>query len=149
MPYPKVVARVREIVRSEELCGDCALVVDATGVGAPVVDMLREARLGCELAAVVITGGERGNGYGSVPKQDLMAGVQVLLDEGKLRIARMRETGRLVGELVDMKRSVNGSGRVRMGADGYGEHDDLAIALALACWRAQRRQIGERSQRLL
>jgi hypothetical protein len=30
------------------------------------------------------------------------------------------------------------SGRVRMGADGAGEHDDLAIALALACWKAQR-----------
>jgi hypothetical protein len=27
-----------------------------------------------------------------------------------------------------------------VGADGYGEHDDLVIALALACWRARRRQ---------
>jgi threonine dehydrogenase-like Zn-dependent dehydrogenase len=149
MSYPKIVERVKEILGSEELCGNCVLVVDATGVGAPVVDMLRAARLGCEIVAVVITGGERGNGNGSVPKRDLMAGLQALLDEGKLKIARMRETGRLVGELVDMKRSVSGSGRVRIGADGYGEHDDLAIALALACWRAQgRRQNGEGTGRL-
>ncbi len=39
-PYPKVVERVREITWSQELRGNCALAVDATGVGAPVVDML-------------------------------------------------------------------------------------------------------------
>src|ERR1035438_2433175 len=58
-PYPHVVERVRTIVQSDELRGDCVLVVDATGVGAPVVDMLRAARLGCEICAVTITGGDR------------------------------------------------------------------------------------------
>jgi hypothetical protein len=38
---------------------------------------------------------------------------------------------------------------VRIGADGYGEHDDLVIALALAVWRAKRRENGFGSQRLL
>ena len=33
-------------------------------------------------------------------------------------------------------------GKVRLGADGGGEHDDLVIALSLACWRAQRRGNG-------
>jgi hypothetical protein len=149
-PYPRIVERVREIVRCEELYGDCALAVDATGVGAPVVDMLRAARLGCDIAAVVITGGERGAGHGSVPKRDLMAELQVLLETGKLKIGKLKETGRLVKELVDVRMSMSGAGRVRMGAEGYGEHDDLVIALALACWRAKgRQQIGERSQRLL
>jgi hypothetical protein len=37
---------------------------------------------------------------------------------------------------------------VRMGADGYGEHDDLVIALALACWRARRREVVFGTQRL-
>ena len=31
-------------------------------------------------------------------------------------------------------------GRVRIGADGCGEHDDLVIAVALAAWRARRRE---------
>ena len=61
-PYPGVVARVREMVCGEALAGQCALVVDATGVGAPVVEMLRGARLGCEVTAVTITGGEKENG---------------------------------------------------------------------------------------
>src|ERR1019366_10301357 len=58
-PYPAVVARVKRIVGDRELRGRCALAVDGTGVGAPVVDMLRGAGLGCELSAVTITGGEQ------------------------------------------------------------------------------------------
>ena len=76
-----------------------------------------------------------------MPKQDLIAGVQVLLERGELRIAEdLRETGALVQELVDVRMSAPGAGRVRLGADGYGEHDDLVIALALACWRGKRRK---------
>jgi hypothetical protein len=150
LTYPKIVERVREIVRSEELAGDCALAVDATGVGAPVVDMLRAARLGCDLTAVAITGGERGAGKDSVPKRDLMAELQVLMEHGQLKIGNLTESERLVRELTDVKMSFGCGGRVRMGADGYGEHDDLVIALALACWRAKRRlrPNGEGTRRL-
>jgi threonine dehydrogenase-like Zn-dependent dehydrogenase len=137
-PYPVVVERMREIVQSDELCGDCALAVDATGVGVPVVDMLRAARLGCEVMAVTITGGGR-ESAGSVPKRDLLAGVEVLLEKGQLRIGKVREAARLGRELMAM----------RTGKDG-GEHDDLVIALALACWRARRRRMnGEGTRRIL
>jgi phage FluMu gp28-like protein len=139
MPYPGVVERVREIVRSDELPGGCAIAVDATGVGAPVVDMLR-ARLGCDLMAVTITGGDRAASNGSVPKRDLMAGVQVLLEKGQLRIGKLKEAGRLARGLGNMRTTMSSAGRVRMGADGCGEHDDLVIALALACWRAKGRK---------
>ena len=41
------------------------------------------------------------------------------------------------------------SGHLRIGAaDRSGEHDDLVIALALACWRAKGGMIGERNQKL-
>jgi hypothetical protein len=139
-PYPGVVERVRAIVRHPELVGKCALAVDGTGVGAPVVDMLRAARLGCDISAVTITGGEREH-HDNVPKRDLMAGVQVLLERDELKFARgLRELGSLVRELTDVRSTTGIRGRVRLGADGYGEHDDLVIALALACWRAKRGQ---------
>jgi hypothetical protein len=152
-PYPRVVERIREITRHGELAGNCALAVDATGVGAPVVDMLRAARLGCEVTAVTITGGERQRQNGSlqvsVPKRDLMAVVQVLLEREELKIARgLRERGALMRELGDVRSTAERNGRTRMGADGYGEHDDLVIALALACWRAGRGQIGFGTRRL-
>jgi hypothetical protein len=141
--YPEVVARVRAVVGDAELRGQCALAVDATGVGTPVVDMLRGAGLGCQMAEVTITGGDREVQRGmwgwSVPKRDLMAGVQVSLESGELRIARgLREAGVLVQELVDMRVMVRGTGRVRVGAEGVGEHDDLVIALGLAVWMARR-----------
>jgi hypothetical protein len=142
-PYPQVVEHVRHIVTHEQLRGQCAIAVDATGVGAPVVDMLRAAGLACEIAAVTITGGERtasssGNIW-SVPKMDLLAGVQVLLQKHELKIAPdLPEAAALVRELTDVKMSAAPRGSVRMGADGFGEHDDLVIALALACWRAMR-----------
>jgi hypothetical protein len=145
-PYPLVVDRVREIVQSDGVQGECVVVADATGVGDAVVDLLRRARLGCEICAVTITGGEGSRAHGwpggggwNVPKQDLIGAVQVALEKGELRIAkRMREVGSLVRELLDLQMTTKSSGAVRIGADGYGQHDDLAIALALACWRARR-----------
>jgi hypothetical protein len=47
------------MVSHQNLRGRCVMAVDATGVGEPVVDMLRSGQLGCEVIAVNITGGER------------------------------------------------------------------------------------------
>jgi hypothetical protein len=170
-PYPRVVERVREVVqglgsaaRASSMWGmaaKCTVVVDATGVGAPVVDLMRGAGLGsmrpgmpampCEVVAVTISGGERerslrsnGGRAWSVPKRDLIGGVQTLLERGELKIAaKLREREALRRELLDVETRENASGRMRIGADGAGEHDDLVIALALACWRARMRTVGE------
>jgi len=152
-PYTAVVAAVRRLVNSDALRGRCALAVDATGVGGPVVDMLRRCQLGCDLSAVTMTAGDHESGDGleySVPKQDLIAAVQVHLELGQLRIARdLKECASLVRELVDVRMTNRFAGRVRIGADGCGEHDDLVIAVALACWRAGRRPLQFGTQRLV
>src|SRR5438094_9926159 len=44
-PYPDVVELVRRVVREKELAGRRTLVVEATGVGGAVMDMLRRANL--------------------------------------------------------------------------------------------------------
>lgn len=154
--FAGVVARVGEMVRHPAVAGECQLTVDGTGVGAPVVEMLRSARLGCEISEVTITGGERAHRYRdmggtawSVPKQDLLMSVQVLLEREELKIARdLKEAGTLVKELMDVRAKQGARGRVRMGADGHGEHDDLVIALALACWSSGRPKFGLKSVRL-
>src|SRR5215207_410698 len=43
--YPEVVGHVRTLLATQPLQGNADLVVDATGVGAPVVDMLRSIGL--------------------------------------------------------------------------------------------------------
>jgi hypothetical protein len=153
-PYPLVVERVRKIGEHWELAGRCNLVVDATGVGGPVVDLLRGAGLGFEVCAVTITGGGQehklNNGGFSVPKQDLFAGLQVLLEKNELHIAKqLKEAVALRRELLSVKQRESDTGRVKMGAEGTGQHDDLVMALALACWRAKRKEIGWGSGRLL
>lgn len=58
-PYPDVVARVRAVTRSGAIARRCTLVMDATGVGAPVLDLLRRAGLTCAIEPVIFTGGDR------------------------------------------------------------------------------------------
>lgn len=139
-PYPMVAERIHEITHHPSIAGDCSIAVDGTGVGVPVVDLLRRAGLGCEVMPVTMTGGERAKQAGTgwtVPKMELISGLQVLLEQGQLRVAgRLRQTGALVRELVDIKLRETAT-KVTAGAEGAGEHDDLAIALALACWRAK------------
>lgn len=138
-PYTQVVRRIVEVAQSPLLVGARRLIVDATGLGMPVVDMLRSSRPGCEVAPVMITGGplERFDGrVWHVPRVDLVTGLQGMLERGELKIAgRMKDAGTLVRELVD--------------AAGGKAHDDLVFALALACWSAGKTSIGERGKRLL
>jgi hypothetical protein len=173
--YPGVVERVREVMRRPELVrrypkrwqGNVPpdepgralpmtiirpqLVVDATGVGRPVVDLLRAA--GLAPIAVTITGGSdttfvRGAGGVSwrVPKRDLVGALQVLLQTGRLKIAaQLIHASVLVDELLKFRVRISSSGHDSYGAatsaDDWreGPHDDLVLALACATWWGLRR----------
>jgi hypothetical protein len=151
-PYTKVVERVKEIVRNPLLQGRSRLVADATGVGAPVVDLLKAARLDCPVTAVTITSGDQAHTSGEnwhVPKKDLLMNLLVLLEAGELRIPRkLREAGALIRELNHVEVRHRPGGSLGMGAEGAGEHDDLVIAVALACWRGTRKENTFGTQRL-
>ena len=132
-PFAGVVDRVAEIVSDPRLQG-CTLVADATGVGAPVVEMLRNARLPCRLIAAQITGGadEGSDGhYYRVPKRDLVVGLQVLFDRWPFEmVSGASAVDALVQELLDFKATRGGGGGLKYG----GVRDDLTMALALAWW---------------
>jgi hypothetical protein len=114
-PYPDVVERVKEVVGWRELAGRATAIVDGTGVGAPVVDMLKRASLGCRIAPVLITGGDlqhREQGYFMVPKRDLMAGLVVRLERGQLKIAEgLKDGEQLMREMAGMRVRVMALGR--------------------------------------
>ena len=135
-PYTKVVERVCGIMRHPKMAARSRLVVDATGVGAPVVELLRSSGMGTRITAVTITGGDRAHGRSEdwyVPRKDLLTGLEVLLENGGLRISRkLGEAARLIGELTS----------IRAGRGESGEHDDLVMAVALACWSARLRMNG-------
>lgn len=150
-PYPQQVERVKTMLSTPPLAGrPHALVVDATGVGVGVVDLFAAA--GLNPIAVSIHGGDKvateqvhhGTEILSrlrVPKRDLVTAVQVLLQNGRLKIARrLPEAETLRRELQNFKVKID----PRTAHDSYShwreaEHDDLVLATALATWFRQYR----------
>lgn len=136
-PYPAIVEYVKSLMQTKQLANKTVLVVDKTGVGAPVIDMFCQARL--DPVAITITGGntvsKESDGY-HVPKRDLVSILQVLFQAGRLKIAADLPAAKaLTEELLNFKVKIN----VKTALDSYeawreGIHDDLVLATALACW---------------
>ena len=146
MAYPDMVAEVCRMIAPLAKAGECTLVVDATGVGAPVVDLFRRSGLGCAIVPVQITGGDRESQEGGmwrVPKRDLVIGLQVMFQERRLQISgRLAEGPALLRELMQMRVNISQTGHDSYGCWREGSHDDLVLAVSLACWRAQRKLPG-------
>ena len=136
--YREIVARVSRLCEHPHLAGHTQLILDATGQGLPVVEMFREARLPVSLLPVTITGGKQvvvSGSSRSVPKADLVASLEVLLERGLLKVASsLPQADLLREELRQFERSSQRGGAMKYGA-GAG-HDDLAMALAMASWWA-------------
>ena len=142
-PYIEIITRIRRLVKEVtprfQVLGvplasgpNKTLVVDASGVGNPVVELLRKAALGCTLAPVLITAWGRphqgAGGQELVPRRDLLTNLRILLERKLLKIpVGLHDRMALVEELVRV--------RDRSGS----KHDDLVMAAALACWRASGR----------
>lgn len=143
--YPAIVERVKAMLRAEPIAGKTVLIVDKTGVGAPVVDMFKAA--GLTPMAVTITGGnsvtkDNDGGY-QVPKRDLVSVLQVLLQSERLKIAAALALAKtLQTELLNFKVKINAAtAHDSYGAWREGEHDDLVIGVALACWYAEKQPL--------
>jgi hypothetical protein len=66
--------------------------------------------------------------------------LQVLLQSGGLQIAAGMPYGAaLVEEMADMRAKVTSAGNTQFGVWREGAHDDLVLAVALACWAARKR----------
>jgi hypothetical protein len=137
--YPDVVRRVVEVLESPRMAGGKRyLAMDGTGVGRPIVDLLRQARPPATILPVIVTGvGQQtqSNGYYHVPKRDLIAGLQLRFQQGTLRLPKHLLFGdELAGEMRAMERRTTRSGHEQFGAWRTGTHDDLVFAVALANW---------------
>jgi hypothetical protein len=167
--YPSIVADVGKIVTRGPLGASAQppiLAVDATGVGAPVVDLFRQGlrcRTGSELyifdrenrvirdggprpdvdlRAIQITGGAdvtTEDGLTRVPKRDLVSVAQVALQTERLKIAAtLPEAATLVRELESFQVKISlETAHDSYGAWREGAHDDLVLAVCLALWIAE------------
>jgi len=138
-PYPAIVSSVARMLQLPPLKDETPrLAVDETGVGAPVVDLFRQAELNATLYPVHITGGSTINhdrGVEFVPKRDLVSIVQVALQTEKLKIASaLPEARTLVRELQDFQVKITEAANDTYGAWREGTHDDLVLAVALGLY---------------
>ena len=165
--YPDIAEQVADLMRHPNLCPEeydpsrlryfrraPELVVDNTGVGPAVTDLLKKKNL--RFKAVTITGGDEvhavGGGKYRVPKRDLVSALEVPFHTGRLKVAEnLPLWPALKEELLNFRRKVN----LRTAHDSYEhwretDHDDLVLATALACWWiAYRSKGGSRALRLI
>jgi hypothetical protein len=138
--YTAIVSAVACLRRNEPL-RQAPLVVDQTGVGRAVVDMLRQTASG--VIAVTITGGHAvtraEDGSFHVPKKELITALQVVMQGRRLQIARsLPDAATLVRELQQFQVKITVAANETFGVWRDGQHDDLVLAVALACWWSER-----------
>jgi hypothetical protein len=140
--YPEIVEHVKRLLLREPFrrrMRYTSLLIDRTGVGAGVVDSFYEH--GVRPISVSIHGGstvamEPSDLSYRVPKRDLVAAIQVPLQNGRLKIAPELELAPVLKkELLNFRVKID----PRTAHDSYehwreGDHDDLVLATALACW---------------
>jgi len=142
-PYPLVVDRVEQVMQRLEAKAlprhgprkfTVELLIDATGVGLPIADMLRER--GLSPRVILFTGSDRINeqpqGVVSVGKSWMVSRLQVLLQSQRLHLPLTPEAGVLAKELQDFEVKVSESAHASFNAKS-GSHDDLVVALGLSC----------------
>jgi hypothetical protein len=138
--YGEIVSLVRSLLSREPFrrrIRYTRILADKTGVGAAVIDGFYEK--GVHPIGVTIHGGsavtKEVRGF-RVPKRDLVASVQTLLQNGRLKIASEMELAPVLKrELLNFRVKIN----LATAHDSYehwreADHDDLVLATALACW---------------
>jgi len=135
-PYPSVGQRVAALFGERPLCNG-TLVVDQTGVGKPVVELLRKAQPKAYVRPVTVTAGHHAvsdeHGGWLVPKKELVSTLQILLQSRRLQIPRsLPEAEVLVRELGEFRARVTLAGAESFEAWRERPHDDLVLAVALA-----------------
>jgi hypothetical protein len=118
------------------------LLIDKTGVGASVLDSFTHAGIGA--AAITLHGGSAVSrdpqraGF-RVPKRDLVTVTQVLLQNGRLKVAAsLPEAETLRRELLNFRVKINPQ-TAHNSCEHWreGDHDDLVLAVSMACWFRQ------------
>jgi hypothetical protein len=139
--YGDVVRDVCAMVRHPRVGTYPALAVDETGVGKPVVDMIRAQNPPCELQPIHITTGAHINLVDDschVPKHHLVSLIAAVFQQERIEIARGPFRDLLVKELRAFESKFKTTtGNVEFAAWRENEHDDLVLAAALAVWWAE------------
>jgi hypothetical protein len=139
-PYAATVERVKLIVDHVKVAWNNVLLVDMTGIGRAVIEMMRDislAPIGIQITAGRQVAQNEG-GY-NVPKLELVTTLQVLYQTYRIELPSSHpETKIIEDQLQNFTYSVNAGGHMSFGAEKDEVHDDLVIAMSLAAWYAEK-----------
>jgi hypothetical protein len=142
-PYPVISDQISERLRAAPLARNSLVAIDATGVGAPIVDLIKSHRDIYDIYSITITAGTAVNKTGyqlTIPKRDLITKTAILLQQNRIRIAAsLRDTPALLNELRNYRIKTSDSGHHTYAPANSSDHDDLLLALSLALWIGEHR----------
>ena len=135
--YPAICERMVELFAEPPL-RSATLVVDQTGVGRAVVDMIRRARPRASIRPITITAGHDivpDEAGWRVPKKELVSALQVLLQSHRLQVAsKLPMASVLLKELESFRVKITAAANETFESWRERDHDDMVLAVALAAW---------------
>jgi hypothetical protein len=142
--YPVVIQRLVEMFHHSNLKNDGALIVDATGLGLPLIQELKRQKL--PVTGITITAGHdvtvtsSASNMFNVPKNHLVSALVLLFQSGKIKISSELKLAKVLQEeLQSFGYKINKkTTTTTYEAMTESVHDDLVISLALAVWFANR-----------
>ncbi len=140
--YPDIIERLKELIARLPDHKRLKIVVDRTGCGRPVVDLMRKEKLSVIPVTFTAGGSVTGSTYGgyNVPKRELVSNLAIILQAGRLKISpELPEAPQLVEELQNFKAKVTLAGNDTYEAWRESDHDDLVLAAAMAAWYGEKR----------
>jgi len=157
VPYTQVADIIENRMGHVDLRNSCDLLVDGTGIGAAVVDLLREK--GLNPNPIVFTGGgqvrEVTAPFGTVfknspgqlsplkiirelhvPKNDLSAAGKILMEQDRVSVVPGLRWGEdFKTQMLAFRGKVNErTGRKKYEAETEGDHDDMVVTYLMIAW---------------
>jgi hypothetical protein len=139
--YVAVVEEVVNLLARPPLPG-CTLAVDGTGCGRSIVDMLRwRPNLNATVRAILITAGhavreDEETRYLHIAKVQLVSCMQKLFGTRRIKFAAALPLAKMAEqELRNFRAKITPAGSEQFLSDWReGQHDDIVLAVAMACW---------------
>jgi hypothetical protein len=157
LSYEEMAERVSVLMQNPKLRMNTDLIVDGTGIGDAVVELMRKQ--GLYPLPIIFSGGEAPrehyaefgalfknagagniNGvrtleYISVPKKDMVDAGRVMIQQGRLRLAPGRWNGDFKTQLSKFKGKLNeNTGNRKFEAETEKDHDDLVVVFLMGAW---------------
>ena len=124
---------VKSMVEQLEVTGHVSVIIDKTGVGAPVVELV-DSLTTCEVIGLTITAGIRAKNW-NVPKKELITNLQIALQSQTLKIAKGLDFGEeLVEELLNYQVKTKPNNNEIFDTGRVFIHDDLILSLAIGLY---------------